>query len=342
MHAAPTPPLVSILINNYNYARFVMEAVRSALDQTGPEVEVVVVDDGSTDDSLACLATIADPRVRVIAQRNGGQGAAYNTGFAAARGEYVIFLDADDLLDPGVVADAVAAFAPGVVKVQFQLEVIDRDGGAIGRLHPPQIQDAGCREAFERFGSYASPPGSGNVFARRFLDEVMPIHPAETFRYGADAWPIMLAPFFGEIANLPVPGGRYRIHSTAEGMPRVVGNANADPVKSLRNLTRTTLAIADELARRGLAGPSVPSLPPPALLRSWALARLTAADPSSVPERLFGCRFDAATLLRSVGGWAPYPLRKKLAYVGWLAALGLPPRRVSRSLLRLMLRAGWA
>lgn len=339
---ASTTPLVSILINNYNYGRFVVEAVRSALDQTWPAIEVVVVDDGSTDDSLQRLSAVIDPRLRIIARRNGGQGAAYNTGFNASRGEFVLFLDSDDVLQPHAVAAAMAAFDEGVVKVQYRLEVIDRDGHRTGRLHPPQLQDVGCRASFERFGSYASPPGSGNVFARSFLDQVMPIRPVPIFRYGADAWPIMLAPFFGRIVSLPDPGGYYRVHSDGDDMPRVVGNANADPVRSVTNLTLTSIAVSRELSSRGLVRCDSPILPPPALLRSWTLARLTSTDPGAVPEQLFGCRLGLSTIVRSVAGWSPYPLRKKFAYVGWLVALGLPPRGVSRPLLKAMARAGWA
>ena len=90
-----TGPLVSILINNYNYERYVEEAVASALAQDYPNVEVVVVDDGSTDGSREILERFRD-RVRLVFQPNGGQAAAFNAGFAASRGEIVCFLDADD------------------------------------------------------------------------------------------------------------------------------------------------------------------------------------------------------------------------------------------------------
>jgi hypothetical protein len=340
MTHSSVPPLVSILINNYNYGTYVGEAVRSALDQTWPRIEVVVVDDGSTDDSLARLALIPDPALRVIARPNGGQAAAYNTGFAAARGEYVLFLDSDDVLDPDVVESAIGAFAPGVVKVQFALRVVDRDGHPLGRVHPPELQDVRCRESVERFGSYASPPGSGNLFARSMLDRIMPIVPESEFRYGADAWPILMAPFFGDVVSLTRTGGSYRVHlSGASGVPRVIGNANADPVRSVFSLSHTASLTLNALATRGLAERSTPELPPPALLRSWTLARLSAPD--LAPARLYGRRLDAPTMLRSVAGWSPYPLRKKLAYIGWLVALGLPPLALSRSLQRFLLRTRW-
>jgi GT2 family glycosyltransferase len=89
-------PLVSILINNYNYGCYLEDAIISALNQTYKNVEVVVVDDGSTDDSEAILANYHD-RVTVIRKPNGGQASAFNAGFAASKGEIICFLDADDL-----------------------------------------------------------------------------------------------------------------------------------------------------------------------------------------------------------------------------------------------------
>src|SRR6185436_17643644 len=80
---------VSVLINNFNYAEFVGAAIQSAVAQ-GPGVEVIVVDDGSTDDSREAIEAHSD-RVTAIFQENAGQAAAFNTGFAASRGEIVVF-----------------------------------------------------------------------------------------------------------------------------------------------------------------------------------------------------------------------------------------------------------
>ncbi|MBE9030419.1 glycosyltransferase family 2 protein [filamentous cyanobacterium LEGE 11480] len=96
-------PLVSILINNYNYGRFLRKAIDSALAQTYAPIEVIVVDDGSTDDSREILQTYGD-RIRPILQINGGQASSFNAGFAASCGEIICLLDADDWFQPDKVA----------------------------------------------------------------------------------------------------------------------------------------------------------------------------------------------------------------------------------------------
>jgi glycosyltransferase involved in cell wall biosynthesis len=103
-------PLVSILINNYNYANFVGEAIKSALAQTYPHIEIIVVDDGSTDKSREVIKEFGD-RVRLVAKENGGQASAFNAGFAESKGDIICFLDADDLFVADKVSSLVAVFA---------------------------------------------------------------------------------------------------------------------------------------------------------------------------------------------------------------------------------------
>ena len=93
-------PLVSILVPSYNSKAFLTECLDSALRQTYPSVETIVVDDGSNDGSLELACSFRSRGVRVIAQENQGQSGAVNTAFAAARGDYFQYLDADDVLHP--------------------------------------------------------------------------------------------------------------------------------------------------------------------------------------------------------------------------------------------------
>lgn len=112
---APTPAevgaTVTVVIPSFNYARYLPEAVRSVLDQRDVVVDVVIVDDASSDDSLAVASALAaaDSRVRVLAnRRNRGPVATFNRGLAAARGEFLVLLDADDLLTPGSLSRSVS------------------------------------------------------------------------------------------------------------------------------------------------------------------------------------------------------------------------------------------
>ena len=97
-------PLVSILIPAYNAASHVAEALESVLGQTYPHLEVIVVDDGSTDGTLAMLRPFGDRGVRVLAQTNAGAAAARNRAYDGSRGDFIKFFDADDLLSPEHVA----------------------------------------------------------------------------------------------------------------------------------------------------------------------------------------------------------------------------------------------
>ena len=94
--------LVSVVIPCFNYAHFLGEAIQSALDQDYPSIEIIVVNDGSTDDPGAVAAKF--PGVRYVRQDNRGLAAARNVGLAHCRGELVVFLDADDRLRPDAIA----------------------------------------------------------------------------------------------------------------------------------------------------------------------------------------------------------------------------------------------
>jgi glycosyltransferase involved in cell wall biosynthesis len=92
-------PLVSILINNYNYGRFLDDAIQSALSQTYKNIEIIVVDDGSTDNSREVLENFQG-KITSIFKSNGGQASAFNVGVAHSKGEIISFLDADDAFAP--------------------------------------------------------------------------------------------------------------------------------------------------------------------------------------------------------------------------------------------------
>jgi len=99
--ASSPPDQVSVVIPAYNYAHFLPEAIASVLGQTWAALELIIVDDGSTDDTAAVCARFSDSRVRSVHQANAGLSAARNTGIREAHFPYVAFLDADDRWEPG-------------------------------------------------------------------------------------------------------------------------------------------------------------------------------------------------------------------------------------------------
>ena len=131
--AQATPgPSVAIVITTFNHARYLGEAIESALRQTCRAAEVIVVDDGSSDDPASVAARY--PVTRLIRQDNQGLAATRNTGLHAAAAEYILFLDADDRLLPSAVADGLACFAgaPGCAFVHGAHRRIDEAGAPLG------------------------------------------------------------------------------------------------------------------------------------------------------------------------------------------------------------------
>lgn len=191
-------PRFSVVIGNYNYAQFVGTAIASALDQTYPPelVEVIVVDDGSTDDSRAVIAAwAADQRLVTVFQENRGQSAAFAAGVGVARGDYVCLLDADDRFHPDKLARvaarigelgaaaaelflchdlAIANAGPGGPVRQTWFEVVGIDGRAVS-LTPGQAAH-----------SFPFAVPSGLVFSRGLLAACLDALPSWDFRRGTD------------------------------------------------------------------------------------------------------------------------------------------------------------
>lgn len=149
---SPNTPKVSIILPAYNHAHFLPQSIESALGQTDPDFEVIVVDDGSTDDTREVVSGYSDPRIRYLYQENRGLAAARNTGLRAARGEFVAFLDADDLFLPNKLELQTRYFsnhkAAGLVAGGWKY--IDADGKWIGEYwpwpHPPELNVYGWLE----------------------------------------------------------------------------------------------------------------------------------------------------------------------------------------------------
>lgn len=93
-------PLISLVIPVYNAEKYLKQTIESALNQSYENFEINAVDDGSTDQSFSILQGFADPRLRLFRKKNGGVSSARNAGIREAKGEYICFLDTDDVLAP--------------------------------------------------------------------------------------------------------------------------------------------------------------------------------------------------------------------------------------------------
>ena len=211
-------PRVSIVVTNYNYARFVETAVRSALGQSHTDTEVIVIDDGSTDGSPELLSRFDD--IKLVLKANGGQTSALNEGFKHCTGSAVIFLDADDLLMPDAAAAVSEVFrGAGISKVHWPAQEIDESGQIRDRLWPPNPLVSGDLRSFViKHGPYEISPHSANAWSHEFLAQVMPFPEVEHARgYGsahADAFLSDMAPFFGAVAAIQKPLTQYRLHGS--------------------------------------------------------------------------------------------------------------------------------
>ncbi|HEY9633632.1 MAG TPA: glycosyltransferase family A protein [Coleofasciculaceae cyanobacterium] len=129
-------PKVTVVIATYNSMDYLPETLESVLRQTFTDFEVLVVDDGSSDSTVQWASGLVEPRVKLITQENQGVCVARNTGIAHARGEYVAFLDSDDLWEPTKLEKQVRCFEdnPALGLVHTWLALIDEQGTSTGRV----------------------------------------------------------------------------------------------------------------------------------------------------------------------------------------------------------------
>jgi glycosyltransferase involved in cell wall biosynthesis len=203
---------VSIIIKNYNYGRFVRQAIESALAIDWRNKEVIVVDDGSTDNSPAVIRSFGD-RISPIFVANGGQTKAANLGFERSTGDIVTFLDSDDVLLPTIAREVVAAWRDGIAKVQYGMTYVDERLQPLGR-HWPVFSEKHTPELVAKLmgqtGAYLASPTS--AFSRAFLKEVFPLPTRDQGLYAIDTYLNTLAPFFGDVVSLRSPQYLYRRH----------------------------------------------------------------------------------------------------------------------------------
>ncbi|MEO8649955.1 MAG: glycosyltransferase [Acidobacteriota bacterium] len=164
--------LVSVIIPNFNYAEFLDEAVNSVLSQTYPNVEIVIIDDGSTDNSRSVIDGLGDS-VKSVFQENAGVSAARNNGFKLCCGDYIAFLDADDVWLPTKIEEQMKIFSedPEIGLVHSGYLTIDHAGNEL-----EEFTTGASGKLSEEFLLFEKPVilvgGSGMILKKALFDDV--------------------------------------------------------------------------------------------------------------------------------------------------------------------------
>jgi succinoglycan biosynthesis protein ExoO len=205
------PETISVVIAAYNAAQFLHRAVRSALEQTYPILELIIVDDASTDDTRAVAEALGreDQRVKLIALPvNGGPARARNAGFAAAKGDWIAVLDADDAFLPDRISNMMRV-SSGVDILADNFRFYDAQSQSIGRIRARRtkgFEDIGLlsfTNVRKNFQDYKP------LFRRHFLDQ-KDIHYPDGLRHGEDLFILLLALSRGALLRITwEPGYLY-------------------------------------------------------------------------------------------------------------------------------------
>lgn len=245
---------LSIVINNFNYGRFLRAAIDSALGQTLQEVEVIVVDDGSTDESREIVASYGNALTAVY-QPNGGQASALNAGFARGRGDLVMFVDSDDVLLPETASLVAEAFGQdeSLIKVMYPMELVDQYGRSLGIIKPePHLPrrsgDVSHSTLWFPFDTVWMGT-SGNAFSAHKVRALFPI-PESEYRLCADWYLGIVSPLLGEVKFLDEPGALHRVHGD-NNFERLGAEVDLEQVRASIVFARATakhiVAVAERL-----------------------------------------------------------------------------------------------
>jgi glycosyltransferase involved in cell wall biosynthesis len=213
-------PLVSVLISNFNYAKFLGQAIDSVLGQSHGYLEVIICDDGSTDHSWDVIQDYMrrDPRVQGVRQANSGQGAALNTALIRSKGEIVCILDSDDTCRSDRLQVIVDAFRnnPQSGLLMHGLYLIDSQGQRCGVIPLFRRLPSGWLgpSALSKGGdmTWMVTTSSGLCFRREIIDAAAPL--VRDFRISADCGVFSVAILMTPMVGLSLPLGSLREHGS--------------------------------------------------------------------------------------------------------------------------------
>lgn len=323
-------PLVSIVINNYNYGQYLREAIESACAQTYSNTEVIVVDDGSTDQSSDVIKSYGD-RILAIFKANGGQASAFNVGFEASKGDIILFLDADDTLLPHAVERIVAVWEPDVAKAHFLLNGINASGQPLGYTYPSRGQYLGRGDVVPVLlekGVYGVAPTSGNALSRKALDAIFPI-PSDRYRISADGYIATSIIFHGKVVAIEEALGAYRVHGSNNWGTSMSGQQFRSFIEHDLRKQALILEKANEFGY---------DVPPDLLFRTnthlWARLASLRLEPQAHPinsDSRFSLIYHG---IRSAWLYSSLNSKKRLIVTVWFLVVGLLPLPIAKPAIR--------
>lgn len=316
-----TSPFFTILCATFNQAGFLPDMLASVEAQTCNDFELIVIDDGSTDDTPGVLARWCDrmspelrARTRVERTANGGQSAAYQRGFALSRGRWICLLDSDDRFLPHKLERLAAAAAehPEAGMIMHPLRVVDTAGVPTGVVRPQgaALSNGDIRAEMRRSARHSAPGASGLVLRREVLEQMFPT-PTTRFRFAADAYLSFGAACLAPVVALREPLGDYRMQPGGQYLIRMLSASGLRQQVDFQLTVATRFGVQDAVARNSFFARNhyaAVMLDPAASGRAQvfvALMRATATDP------YFSLRQKAALLgfwlLSFIGGRRAFP-----------------------------------
>ena len=203
---------VSVIIPNYNYAGYVGAAIESVLLQTYPNIEIIVVNNGSTDNSLEILSKYS-AKICLVNQENLGQSGARRTGLNKASGDYIAFLDADDTWDPHKIEKQLSLFTSKVDLVYSGINLFSESAQRVIGVELPSFRGSCCEAFIDHPGVSIVLSGESTcIFTRSLLNKVGSFDPDLNSAAGWDFF--RRCSKFSEFDFVPEALTNYRLHSS--------------------------------------------------------------------------------------------------------------------------------
>lgn len=323
--AGDSTPMFSVLIATYNQADYILATLESVARQTFRDYEIVVVNDGSTDDTASRVAgwtesfrNVHPNRVVFETVGNGGQSAAFEYGFGRCSGRYIALLDSDDrwLESKLEIVAAAVREDPSAGMVVHPLLVIDADGSRTGDVRPmrAKLSAGNVREQVLRTGRQVAPATSGVVIKADVFGRLVPM-PTKHFRADADTYLTLGASLLAPVHAIEEPLGEYRMHPEGHYFRRLTTPDGLRYSVDLQLAVARHFGIEDAARRNSYFARN-----------AFALAKLDGRPRSQMAAYL--------RLIRATAGDSSFSVPLRTALIGYWSLCLLSPRPLFNRLWR--------